>query len=100
MKKYLKLIDKFFYTFLEDLLSWRNKIVIALFILCFLTVKDAATFGIAAGLLTTVVIYYFHLRQKSQDNGNCVHKSQYNTEIELNKAQKLTDKAEIDAEDN
>lgn len=69
MNKYTKLLDKFCYSLIEDLISWRNKLLVAIIILCFVTVRDAITFGIATGLLGVIIPYYFHLRQKSQDNG-------------------------------
>jgi len=69
MKKILELIYQNIITLLEDLRSWRNKLVLFTGVMCFysLTLKDPTIVGVTFGCWTIILSYYFHLRQKSYE---------------------------------
>lgn len=73
-KLWLQLLNRFFFTLVEDLVSFRHKLIVIVVLLCFLTIKDATTFGIAAGMLTIIISYYYKLRQDSSQSNHNDHK--------------------------
>ena len=91
MIKYLKLLDEWFFTFIEDLKSLRNKFAWLAIILPFVCIYYKTSDGVflgACGLATIVLKSYFEGRVKSAElpnNGN--HKEsqfeQYNEKYKI-----------------
>jgi flagellar biosynthesis component FlhA len=69
MKKLIQLIYKNITTILEDLQSWRNKLVLFTGIMCLIALqtKDPTIVSVVFGCWTVILTYYFHLRQKSYE---------------------------------
>jgi|GEM_PF-7013386 len=69
MKKIFQLLYANLITLLEDLQSWRNKLVLFTGIMCLLAlqIKDPTIVSVVFGCWTIILTYYFHLRQKSQE---------------------------------
>jgi len=70
-KKYFKLLDRFIYMKIEDVISFRNTLVLvtAYFVYEAIKTKNAAIVGIVFGGWTIILTFYFYHRQKSQSNG-------------------------------
>jgi len=71
MKKLINLIYRNVITILEDLQSWRNKLVLFTGVMCLIALqtKDSTIVSVVFGCWTIILTYYFHLRQKSYETG-------------------------------
>jgi flagellar biosynthesis component FlhA len=69
MKKLINLIYQNVITILEDLQSWRNKLVLFTGVMCLIALqtKDPTIVSVVFGCWTIILTYYFHLRQKSYE---------------------------------
>ena len=70
MRKIARLIYENIITALEDLQSFRNKLVLVSGIMCFiaLSTKDGVIIGVVFGAWTIILNYYLHTRSKNQNN--------------------------------
>ena len=76
IRKYFRLLDRLFYTALEDLESWRNKLIVATYVLCLISVLggNGAVVAAVVGCWTIILTFYFEKRQQSDMNGHSSNK--------------------------
>ena len=86
LKRYIRLIDRVVYNFIEDFGSFRNKLVILTFLMVVAALyvsyrqESASVIAVVMGAWTLILGYYFKLRHESGLNGNAP-KSIYDNEI-------------------
>ena len=86
IKRYLRLIDRLLYTALEDLESWRNKLIILTYVLCLIAVLGGNGAVVAAVVTcwTLILGFYFEKRQQADMNGHSANKvSKYDKEVSI-----------------
>ena len=78
VKKYLKLLDRLVYTFLEDLQSFRNKLIFLTAFFCFLGIKKGNGTIVSAVFVcwSAILGFYMQKRSESEKNGH-INKSKY-----------------------
>jgi len=82
---FYKLLKRLLYESIEDLCSFRNKLIIVTSIFMFIALKtgNSTIVGTVGTFWTLILGYYLQLRHKAQ-NGDNIHKSNFGNEINKN----------------
>lgn len=79
LQAFVRLLCKFVYTKIEDMISFRNTICLIMLWLSYeaIQTKDGIVVGAVWTVTGLVIGFYFHARNEHQKNGNGLHHSEF-----------------------